>query len=123
MSREFVQKALEGLGGEGAYKIDIADNVLVFCHHGFRCEGVLMGYCNESLIVDIGGACVWVSNDWVGAMGKVSPGDDYGGDGAEVGPAPEAFISRPKRKKKRKISPAGESGDDIMGKVFCDGTR
>ena len=111
MSEEFIEKVVTGVG-EGHYKVELGDVVVVFCHDGFRCEGELVAYCQEGLIVDAGGTSIWINAEWIGAVGKVK---DSGSGGHGEAAIPEA--PSPGRKAK-KIDRKAQ-----MEEVMCNGAR
>lgn len=116
----FLSKALTGIGNSGSYRISLDDEVVVFCHHGFRCEGTLVAHTQEGIVLDLDCVYLWVNADWIGSIGKVK----QGGGGGNGGPDEVPEEALPKAKKKKKRSPAGESdGTEALKKVFCNGTR
>ena len=114
MSQEFIQKITAGIQGE-AYRVELNDHVVVFCHDGFRCEGELMGYCPEGVVIECNGSFVWLNADWIGGVVKVRPSGGSGGGSEAFAPPPPA----PAGKK----SKAADRGNGAMQKVFCNGTR
>ena len=112
MSQEFIQKITAGIQGE-AYRVELNDHVVVFCRDGFRCDGELMGYCPEGVVIECDGSFVWLSADWIGGVVKVRP------DGGPEGDC-EAFVPPSPYDKKAK---AAEDGNKVMQKVFCNGER
>ena len=112
MSQAFIQKITAGIQG-GAYRVELNDHVVVFCRDGLRCEGELMGYCPEGVVIECNSSFVWLSSDWIGGVAKVHPqGGPEGG--------PEAFVPPAPAGKKGK---AAKDGNDVVQKVFCNGTR
>lgn len=112
MSQAFIQKITAGIQGE-AYRVELNDHVVIFCHDGFRCEGELMGYCPEGVVIGCNSSFVWLSSDWIGGVVKVRPSDGPGGGS-------EAFAPPAPAGKKSKEA---EGGNDIMQKLFCNGAR
>ena len=110
MSSQFIQKITEGIQGQ-AYRVDLNDNVVIFCRDGFRCEGTLVGYCPEGIVIQCGGAIVWLKAEWVGGVAKVR---HKGGssDGREECVPPTTSV--------KKAIPE-DSGHEAMNKVFCNG--
>lgn len=112
MSQEFVEKIVTGFD-DGSYRIELNDHILVLCAHDHRMEGELLGYCPEGLVVDIGGAVLWVNAECIWAVGKVQDGG--GGGGGREASVPQGSSGR------KLASP--ESGQESMEKVFFNGTR
>ena len=113
MSQAFIQKITEGIQGQ-AYRVDLKDHVIVFCHDGFRCEGELIGYCPEGLVVECNGGIAWLNSDWIGSVVK-APANSGPGGGREASVQPS-----PNGGNKDRLA---EPGKDSMSKVFCNGTR
>ena len=112
MSQEFVEKIVTGFR-DGSYRIELNDRILVFCANDHRMEGELLGYCPEGLVVDIGGAVLWVNAECIWAVGKMKEGDG-GGGGREA--------SVPQSPAVRKLAEP-ESGNSVMERVFYNGSR
>ena len=112
MSQEFIKKITVGIKGE-AYRVELNDHLVIFCHDGFRCEGELMGYCPEGVVIECNDSFVWLSADWIGGVVKCRP---KGGSEDER----EGFVSPVPVGKKAKTV---DDGNEAMRKVFCNGTR
>ena len=112
MSRAFIQKITDGIQGQ-AYRVELNAHIVVFCRDGFRCEGELLGYCPEGLVIECNGGTVWLSAEWIGGVVKVpQKGGPNGGREKCVQPSPSGGKAK-----------EDESGSEIMNKVFFCGTR
>ena len=70
MSDSFIQKMVSGINGKG-FRLNLNDHVVVFCRDGFRCEGELLGYSTEAIVVGLKSMYLWIRHEWIGAVGLV----------------------------------------------------
>lgn len=115
MSQDFIKKVIDGFGDEGAYKLDIHDQVVIFLRDGLSVQGKLLGMCSEGLLVDCGCSEMWINSEAIVAAAKI-PGALGGGDGG----GREEFAPPGGGGEKQKPEP---EGSEIMNRVFCNGTH
>src|ERR1700675_1172560 len=81
MNPEFIQRITEGFEG-GHYRIELGDQVIIFCKDGLRMEGNLIGSCSEGVLIGGPNANVWMSASAIMAAAKIhgTDGDDRGSE-------------------------------------------